>query len=146
MLFASSFTATSAGPLVGAAALHIGRGLGRSASAGGPRSAGGGAPGRLGPGASDEDSEGGERLRLRLRAKPARAPRGYASVASDRHGRPLHLAVRQPYEVDPVCASHGREPVAAQHGNPWRRAGFGRIAGGKFARDQLRHGYAFTTT
>ena len=99
-------------------------------------------------------------LRGTAGAKPARAPRGYASVASDRHGRPLHLAVRQPYEVDSVCASHGREPVAAQHGNPWRRAGFGCIAGGKrpelvvldglphsgFARDPLRHGHAFTTT
>ena len=93
-------------------------------------------------------------LRGTTRAKPAGAPRGYAS------GRSLHLAVRSPHEVDPIRTSHGCEPVAAQHGDSRRRSWFERIAGSKcaelvildgllhrgFTRNLLRHDHTFTTT
>ena len=57
----------------------------------------------------------------------ARAPRGNACAVSDRNGRPLHLPVWQPYEVDSASALHGRESVAAQHLDTWRRRGLGRV-------------------
>ena len=66
--------------------------------------------------------------------------------------------MRQPYEIDPVCAPHGREPVAAQYGDAWWWSGLGRVIGSEraelvvldsfshssFTRDPLRHDHAFT--